>query len=124
LPPQDRHGEYGRQAWDRLREDTITYGVYGGQARRMGRFWTTVNPETTPYMRAGLGLPDDNTCQRCVVGRMKRDFAGVSGPAAPFKSETYGVTWPGGYPEYVFGSPGEAAVQIDVLRDFSLNPPC
>lgn len=68
-----------------------------------------------------------------MVGRLRRDFAGLSGRAAPYKSEKYGVTWPGGYPEYVFGSPGapyrstcsgpsDSTLRVELMTDDNLPP--
>jgi RHS repeat-associated protein len=93
----------------------LVYRVYGGLAGKYGTYWTPLDPRTATDYRVQAGLPDENSCTRLVTGRLK-DASGIQfGAAQPIN----GIG--GGWPEYIIPNP---KVQVDIMADDPIEPPC
>jgi len=78
--------------------------AFGGDAKPMGRFWTTVDPRAAGDPRGLLGLPDENAATGLLRGIISNLDGARWGPAAP------GPGGPGGWPEIEFPSPGSQVI--------------
>lgn len=94
---------------------TTVYRVFGGEAKGVGQYWTTVNPGSVANYRSTAGLFPGNTGQFVIQGTIT-DTSGVTFQfAAPGPG---GVG--GGLPEVFVPNPGS---QIDITNVSGVNPP-
>jgi RHS repeat-associated protein len=71
------------------------YRVYGGKAGEYGAYWSPQDPRTMKNPRGELGLPNSNSGEHVIVGRVRRSQVNRFGFAAPLDGN------PGGAPEWV-----------------------
>jgi hypothetical protein len=94
---------------------TTVYRVFGGEAKGVGQYWTTVNPGSVTNYRSTAGLFPGNTGQFVIQGTIT-DTSGVTFQlAAPGPG---GVG--GGLPEVFVPNPGS---QISITNVSGVNPP-
>ena len=90
------------------------YRVYGDDAAAMGKYWTTINPQTISDYRKVAGLYPGNT-GRFLIGGTLTDVAGVSHGTALHGPGGVG----GGLREVIIPDPGS---QIRIDNVWGLNP--
>ena len=97
-----------------VKEGTTVYRVFGGEARGLGRSWTTVNPGNVENYRKAAGLFPENSGQFVIEGRLTNTEGVLFRDALPGPN---GVG--GGLPEVVIPNPGS---QVCVLGVCGVNP--
>ena len=94
---------------------TTVYRVFGGEAKGVGQYWTTVNPGSVANYRSTAGLFPGNTGQFVIQGALT-DTSGVTFQFAAPGPGGLG----GGLPEVFVPNPGS---QIDITNVSGVNPP-
>jgi RHS repeat-associated protein len=102
-----------------IQKGAIIYRVFGGEARALGRSWTTVAPDAVSDFRAAAGLFEGNTGKFVITARLK-SLEGLSvqhslpGPMTP----------PGALqiPEVLFEKPPVPRVNIEIIGGGGWNP--
>ncbi len=95
-----------------VKEGATIYRVFGGEARGLGRSWTTVAPDAVADFRAAGGLFEGNTAEYVATARL-RSLEGVT-----FRTALPGPTTPPGalqIPELLFESRPVPGVNLDLL---------
>jgi hypothetical protein len=95
------------------------YRVFGGDARGMGSFWTTVNPATVPNFRAAAGLPSGNAGTWVAEGQITSLEGATYGTAAPGATTQAGQMMA---PQIQF-QPGTASSQVNVNAVYNVQSP-
>jgi RHS repeat-associated protein len=90
---------------------TKVYRAFGGESKQMGRFWTTVDPNTTSGFAAKAGLPAGNAVTSVVEGTLTNKAGTVVTTAIP------GAQGPGGLPEIQIPFP-RAQVDVTAVKPF------
>jgi len=96
------------------------YRVYGGEARAMGRSWSTVPPDAVADFRAAAGLPTNNSGGFVIESRLK-SLQGIE----LIRSALPGPTTPSGalqVPEILFQNPPVPGVDIEVTGGGGWRP--
>jgi RHS repeat-associated protein len=93
---------------------TPVYRLFGGESAPYGHSWTTVNPDTLENPRASLGLPDVNTGEYAIEGRLSNPKGVIRRPALPYDGN------PGGAPELLVPDPES---QIIIISGGGYHPP-
>ena len=98
-----------------VKEGAAVFRVFGGEARGLGKSWTTVNPGEVANFRRGAGLFPGNTGQFVIEGRLTNTEGVLLRDALRGPS---GVG--GGLPELVIPNPGS---QVCLICVSGANPP-
>ena len=96
--------------------DLLLYRVYGGRAQQIGRSWTTIDPRTVDNYRDVAGLPDSNTGENLVTGRVTNPAGLEHRGALPLDGNQ------GGLPEVYVPPPLNVLDHIEVLTVDPLIP--
>jgi RHS repeat-associated protein len=94
-----------------LQEGATIYRAFGGQARALGRSWTTVAPDAVSDFRAAAGLYEGNTADFVITARLN-SLEGVT-----FRQALPGPMTPPGatqIPEVLFHNPPVPGVNIAI----------
>jgi hypothetical protein len=98
-----------------VQEGMQLFRVFGGEARGLGQYYTTVNPSSVPNYRSAAGLYPGNSGGFLLEGTLNNTNGVVFGAA---KAGPRGVG--GGLPEVFVPN---AASQITVRGVWGVNPP-
>lgn len=94
------------------------YRVYGGESRKYGQSWTTIDPRTVKNYRSYAGLPDVNTGDFLVEATIKRSTGFSTRSALPLDGN------PGGIFEIRFDDAGQFVKdRISVKHVHRIRPP-
>ena len=97
-----------------VKEGTTLYRVFGGEARGLGHYYTTVNPGSVPNFRVAAGLYPGNTGQFVLEGTSRNTEGVIFGTAALGPGGMGG-----GLPEVFVLNP---QTLIDIIRVSDVNP--
>jgi len=96
-------------------EGTQLYRVFGGEAKGLGQYYTTVNPGSLPNFRTPAGLYPGNAGQFVLEGTLSNTEGVIFRSAAPGPGRIGG-----GVPEVFVPNP---QTQINIIRVSGANPP-